>query len=218
MQVLVMLVFLAIWLLVLWFGSIALEATGMERPKARFQSLSALSGTGFTTREAESVINHPRRRRIVAWLIFLGNTGMLAFLILLIQSIRSGFTRPSLLFIVVVVIIFLVVALIIWSRIVDLLGDAILSFLRGRRRQQPLVTEEILYQAGPYGLVRLAVSGEIAGTGTTIRGIGLPERGITVLAIERKDAVLPMPAAGERVLSGDQLLCYGKVAEITGKS
>ncbi len=37
MQILVMLVFLAVWLLILWIGSIALEATGLERTKARFQ-------------------------------------------------------------------------------------------------------------------------------------------------------------------------------------
>ncbi len=46
-------------------GAVALMITRMEEKKARFQSLSAFSGTGFTTREAESVVNHPQRRRIV---------------------------------------------------------------------------------------------------------------------------------------------------------
>ncbi len=54
MQILVLLVFLIAWLLTFWLGAIALEITGMERSKARFQALSALSGTGFTTSEAES--------------------------------------------------------------------------------------------------------------------------------------------------------------------
>jgi hypothetical protein len=35
----VMFIFLGLWLLVWWFGLIALEATGMERGKARFQAL-----------------------------------------------------------------------------------------------------------------------------------------------------------------------------------
>ena len=52
MQVLVILGFLFTWLIVLWFGSIALEITGLERTKARFQALS-----GFTTGEAEAVVN-----------------------------------------------------------------------------------------------------------------------------------------------------------------
>jgi len=45
MQLELMLVFLAIWTLSLWLGSIALESTGMERTKARFQALSALTGS-----------------------------------------------------------------------------------------------------------------------------------------------------------------------------
>jgi Trk-type K+ transport system membrane component len=68
------LIFAVVWLLIYWLGSIALEATGLERSKARFQTLSALTGTGFTTRQAESVVNHPKRRRIVAWLILIGTT------------------------------------------------------------------------------------------------------------------------------------------------
>ena len=34
-------VYLAVWLMLLWLGSVALEATGMERSKAHFQALSA---------------------------------------------------------------------------------------------------------------------------------------------------------------------------------
>jgi len=39
--------------------------TGMEKKKARFQALSAFAGTGFTTKEAESVVNYPARRKII---------------------------------------------------------------------------------------------------------------------------------------------------------
>ena len=47
MQFELILVFFTVWL-----GSAALEASGMDRKKARFQALSALTGTGFTTGEA----------------------------------------------------------------------------------------------------------------------------------------------------------------------
>ena len=36
-------------------AAIALRMTGLEKKKAIFQSLSAFTGTGFTTREAENV-------------------------------------------------------------------------------------------------------------------------------------------------------------------
>ena len=41
-------------------ASIALMMTGLEKKKARFQALSAFSGTGFTTKEAEAIVNHPQ--------------------------------------------------------------------------------------------------------------------------------------------------------------
>ena len=38
-------------------ASIAFMMTGLDKNKARFQALSAFSGTGFTTKEAESIVN-----------------------------------------------------------------------------------------------------------------------------------------------------------------
>ena len=48
-------------------ASIALMMTGLEKHKARFQAISAFSGTGFTTKEAELIVNHPVRRKIAQW-------------------------------------------------------------------------------------------------------------------------------------------------------
>src|SRR4030043_906617 len=103
MQIIGMLIFLFVWLLILWLGSIALEATGMERAKARFQALSALTGTGFTTREAESIVNHPRRRRIATWLIFLGSVGIITFILVMILYLRAGLNAPSPVLIVIII-------------------------------------------------------------------------------------------------------------------
>ena len=59
MQITGVFIFLFVWLIILWAGAIALEATGMERSKAFFQALSALSNTGFTTRQAEDIVEYP---------------------------------------------------------------------------------------------------------------------------------------------------------------
>jgi len=90
-----MFVFFLIWSLSLWLGSIALEATGMERAKSRFQALSALTGSGFTTREAESVVNHPHRRFIISWLMFIGNAGIIIFIVALIIYVQSNLSSMS---------------------------------------------------------------------------------------------------------------------------
>src|SRR5919199_1873011 len=73
-------------LLITRVGAVALMLTGMSRESSRFQARSAFFGVGFTTAEAEAVVTHPVRRGIIAWLILLGNAGVVSVLGTLIIS------------------------------------------------------------------------------------------------------------------------------------
>ena len=63
-------------LLVVRVGAKALMMTGMSWDAASFQAYSAFFGVGFTTKEAEMVVDHPIRRRIIKQLILFGNIGL----------------------------------------------------------------------------------------------------------------------------------------------
>ena len=210
MQIVVMLVFLSIWLIVLWSGSIALEWTGMERRKARFQALSALTGTGFTTGEAEAVVNDPRRRRIATWLIFIGNAGIIAFLILVILYVRSGIVGASPLLIGVAAALLLAIAACVRFGVVDRLSNVILGATGARRRSSTHRTRELLHQRGRYAMMLLTLGEEAAG-GITLQDTGLLQPGVAVLAVERGDEALPFPGPDQVVGAGDGLLCYADV-------
>jgi len=73
--------------LVVRAGAIALMKTGMDRNRAVFQALSAFTGTGFTTTEAESITRNYKRRRIISILMILGNAGIVAVLISVTSSL-----------------------------------------------------------------------------------------------------------------------------------
>ena len=77
-------------------GAIDLMTTGMDQRKARFQALSEFTRAGFTTREVEAVVNNPRRRRIITWLIILGNAGLVAVIVTATSSIATstGYNLP----------------------------------------------------------------------------------------------------------------------------
>jgi len=75
--------------LVVRAAAIALMMTGLDRQRAIFQALSAFSGTGFTTREAERIINHPKRRKIISWLMVLGNAGIVTVIVTTTSSFIS---------------------------------------------------------------------------------------------------------------------------------
>ena len=82
-------------LLIVRIGTTALMMTGLGRDTSSFQSYSAFFGVGFTTEEAENVVNHPVRRRIIRDLILFGNVGLtsaLATIIITFLDAKSSST------------------------------------------------------------------------------------------------------------------------------
>jgi hypothetical protein len=82
----ILLITILVSFIVVRIGGFALQLTGMEPEVARFQALSAFSGTGFTTREAERAVGNKMRRRIVTILIILGNAGTVTVIATLVAS------------------------------------------------------------------------------------------------------------------------------------
>ena len=80
-------------LMVVRLGSSALQLTGMSKPVAQFQAASAFFGVGFTTKEAELVVDHPVRRRIILHLIIFGNIGLTSALATLLVTFMSSGDR-----------------------------------------------------------------------------------------------------------------------------
>lgn len=71
-------------------ASVALRLTGLPEQNARFQAMSALTGTGYTTTEAEMIVNYPIRRKIISWLMVFGNLGIVSVLsTLMISFVRT---------------------------------------------------------------------------------------------------------------------------------
>ena len=79
----------AVSLLIVRLGANALILTGMSAAAAQFQAASAFFGVGFTTSEAEMVMRHNVRRRIILHLIIAGNIGLTSALATIIVSIMS---------------------------------------------------------------------------------------------------------------------------------
>ncbi|MBM4446466.1 MAG: hypothetical protein FJ023_03825 [Chloroflexi bacterium] len=221
MQPALMLVFITVWLFLLWFGSIALEATGMERSRARFQALSALTTSGFTTRESEDIVGHPRRRQIASYLMFLGSVGIVLFLILIFMFVIFGMqpSKPTSPFVLILAALPAVALLVLfWIGVLDKLATLIVNRLkRSAYFKAELANAEIIHQAGDYSIARLTIAEKAPEVGCKIGNTSLAKHKITILAIERGDKVLPSPGAKEVVQAGDHLLCYGETEKLKVK-
>lgn len=194
-------------------AAIALMMTGMDEKRARFQALSAFSGTGFTTREAEFMVNHPKRRRIVSWLMILGNAGIVTVIVTGTSSLATskGFQVP-------INVVILAAGIFVIYKIATHKG-----FIRRWEtyveekltKSRPLLEEEasedLLHLVEGFGLVRTTAKEGSPLIGSSLSQCELSEKGILVLGIERDKNWIPTPKAEETVKEGDKLIVYGRL-------
>lgn len=203
------LVVLLVSLLVARVGTVALTLTGMSRETARFQARSAFFGVGFTTGEAEAVVGHPVRRRIIMWLILLGNAGVVTTTGTLLISFAGGHDRLR----GVVVLIAGVIALgaLAMSRPVDRMLTRVIR--RALRRWTDLDVRDyagLLELGEGYTVAELEVEETDWIAGHELGELSLRDAGIVVLGIHRPAAdYVGAPEPTETVHPGDVLTVYG---------
>lgn len=195
-------------------ATIALVHTGLSKEAARFQARSALSGTGFTTGEAEEVVNHPVRRRIVMMLMLLGNAGLVTVMTTLILTFVGNQGTAN----VMQKLALLAggLALLGWfsfspwvdrqmSRLIDI----------ALRRAGNLDTRDyvsLLHLSGEFRLVEMLVREDDWIAGMRLMETRPRNEGIVVLAVVRKDGRFMGTPSGETVVqAGDTLVLYGEV-------
>jgi hypothetical protein len=196
--------------LVVRASAIALMLTGMDENRAKFQALSAFSGTGFTTREAEFVVNHPRRRKIVSWLMIMGNAGIVTVIVTATSSLVTsrGLQLP-------VNVVILVVGIFLIYKIATHRGFIRRweSFVEDKLVKSPALeeatTEDLLHLIEGFGLVRAIIKEDSSLIGSSLSQCQLSEKGILVLGIERGKNWIPVPKADETIMDGDKLVIYG---------
>ncbi len=191
-------------------ASIALMMTGLEKKKARFQALSAFSGTGFTTKEAESVINHPVRRKVVTWLMIMGNAGIVTVIVTSTSSFATSRGVQLPINIIVLLVGLFVIYKIATSRGLLRKWD---NFLERKLVKSPdfeeVTTEDLLHFLEGFGLVKKIISEDSLLVGSTLAKCKLSEKGILVLGIERGKKWIPTPKGKEVIQEGDFMIIYG---------
>jgi hypothetical protein len=222
MAIVTVFVVLVASLLIVRVGAVALALTGMAREAARFQARSAFFGVGFTTAEAESVVGHPVRRRIIAWLILLGNAGVISVLGTLVISFGGG-QSDTLLRIGLLLAGLVVLGLIASSRPVDRALTRVIR--RALARWTDLDVRDysaVLELEGGYEVAELLVEAEDWIAGRRLDEVTLRDEGVVVLGIHRAGGgYLGAPDGDTVIRAGDVLTLYGRperVAELDGRA
>ena len=207
-----LIVVVVISLLITRVATMALTLTGLSRESARFQARSALSGVGFTTSEAESVVTHPVRRRVVMLLMLFGSAGVVTVVGTLVMSFAdTGGTERStrLLILVTALVIVWVVARSAWV-------DRHLSKLiaRGLDRWTALDVRDyaaLLHVGGDFSVIELAINPDSELAGQTLRDLKLRDRGILVLGVTRSGGeYVGVPSFDVVLEAGETAILYGR--------
>lgn len=206
-------------------GAVALRMTGVPMGIALFQSVSAYTRTGFTTKEAEMVVMDPLRRNIIAILIYLGNAGIASFFITLINATAAEYNEsPSekIIYIGVIFIIILFLNYLMFSkRAFKKFDNFFETYLKKRFLFTNLHATQIVAQKTGYGPSIIPVKSSYPVCGKSAKEFDFSSKGIIFLGVLRGDKYTPMPSADEKILNDDSILVYGEykniIAEIYSK-
>jgi hypothetical protein len=194
-------------------GATALMMTGLSWDTASFQSYSAFFGVGFTTREAEMVVNHPVRRRIIRDLILAGNVGLTSGLATLVVTLMQTAGTRHLLFVVggVVVCLIILMALSRVGWLQRFFDRAIQRTLERTGMVRALDYELLLRIQHGYVVSEIEVLPDTWLAGRELRVSRPWDRGVIILSVQRNGEMVPgLPGPTDVILSGDILTAYGK--------
>jgi hypothetical protein len=211
-------------------GAVAFELTGMSWSQAKFQALSCFTLTGFTTREAESIINHPGRKRIASLMMIFGYAGSVSLFATFVTFLGKMFnsnTHYKLIPIINIWIPSFVVGILAVLLLLAVLGIIYKFFfktrlwvmvtlkIRDRMKKSYIVNsasfESMLIGEDQYGIIRIVIDECSLFCDKTIKNSGFKEEfGAQILTIERNNKAIPNPKPSEKILRGDILYCFGK--------
>ena len=199
-------------------ASIALMHTGLSKQLARFQARSAFTGVGFTTNEAEKIVNHPVRRKIVMTLMLLGNAGIISVIAsLLLTFVDTGEGELPLIYrLLILVVSIFILWLLSTSKVVDLYLSRVIS--RALAKYTDVNVRDyagLLHLSKDYGISELLVEKNDWIAHRNLKEASLRDEGINVLGIKRSNGTyIGVPTGDTEIFPGDLLILYGSNANL----
>lgn len=205
-------------LLVERIASIALIATGLPFEVARFQARSALTGVGYTTNEAESIVNHPIRRRIVRTLMMVGNAGLVTFVGSVIFTFAGSASSGEVFERLGIVVLGLApIGILSRSRVFERQLTALI--VRALARWSELDVRDmvnLMQLTRDYAISEMQVQPGDWVADKPLLELHLPDEGVLVLGIQRADgSFIGAPRGGTVVHAYDMLILYGRSAVLS---
>lgn len=190
----------------------ALMLTGLSEDVAVFQARSIVTGTGFTTHESESIVNHPARRRLVMPLMILQNAGLVTvistFVLSFVNTETTGIAIQRGAILVGGIAILISLSQNDW---VEHQLEKVIDWLLEKYTNLKIVDIHTLLNLHEgYTVSQFTVEENTWLSNKTLEKLRLQDEGILVLCIEKEGNVRCTPTGDEQLSAGDKLTVFAK--------
>ncbi len=210
----VLTVFIIIFTIIVEIFTTMFMLTGLSHTKSKFQVISMLTSTGFTTKESETIMLDPRRRKYAQVLIVLGYCATVTIVSMLITSINAS--RKWWEYIIAILILIFFALIInnksIRKRIDPKIQNIGSKFIYGKEENYLIVLESLDEKI--VGKIKLYhVPNDLENK--TIEEMQINHtHGIQILGIERKRRTLKNVTKDDMLKNDDLIVVYGSKSDI----
>jgi len=201
--------------------TVLFRLTGMSKSKSRFQVISLFTNSGYTTQEAELIVNHQMRRRLATTTMLLGyalNVTVISVLINIIMTLgNTSNTKDIWMFLIYfggfILLVYLLAKVKIFDNFIQKLIRSIAIFLIYRKHENII---EVIDHYSDFTIAEISIKKlPDKCIGVPLKENGLKSvYGLQVLAIKRKTKVLD-EVDGETIIEEDDIIIVsGKLAKM----
>ena len=212
--------FLTIFLcyLIVRMGAIALKFCGIPEKDAFFESLSAFTRTGFTTKTSSIVLRDPVIRRLIMALMILGNTGVVSVFITLVNTvhleIQKNYPTHYIHYAFILLIFFMLMRISIFPAIQIKIESLIQKFFEKKLLFRKVDYDQIMFENPQFSVRGDKLETSSPYSGKTLKELDLKSREIIVLAIEGNEGIINIPDGNITLPAGKQIVCYGRTTTL----
>lgn len=205
--------FLICFFLIVEILCILFKFTGLSEEKARFQVISLLTGTGFTTKEAEMITQHNTRRKLAQFVMAIGYLGLATFMSFIINIIQTQTSTED----IVYTIVLLIVGIIVFrNKYIVYIIDALIEKIISHKFKTYSNTNfyRLLNNTKGYGLYNILLEKNSSLIGKSLINTNLKQNNIQILNVDKGNKFIAFPNANYILEKNDNILVYGKIKNI----
>jgi hypothetical protein len=209
MNILFLIIYFVIILAVIEIFVILFRLTGLKKEVSRFQVISMMTGTGFTTGESELILGHPVRRKLATFLILFGAFSLAVIISSISQFLSEGLRLGEVLSgAVTVIVVFCVLKL---ERTQQVLFEAFHQKMKPQIELADLPIRDLFLKNKEDAFINLHIYYRSHLANKTISQVVIEhdELELVVLFIQRGEVRIRKNIYDTTLHEGDQVLIYG---------